>query len=315
MPQFSLAHDLLTVRECVDYAARLRMDGPTPEERAENVDALLRTVGLETLSERQVRVLSGGQRRRLSLAIETVSSPSLLLCDEVTSGLDPGSAHEIMTLLHGLSREDGGARRVVINVTHSLADMELYDRVVVLSGGCLAFDAHPQHLAHYFQADAPEAIYNRLAAREPEKWQASWLKHGPHYYELEAALHPPLTTQEDVPSAEPAFADAPADEDLANPDAEIDLAVLDKADTPQEPAELSGAIVEAEGEDQSKPETTEGEPRITTPGLFTQFAAIFRAAFAVVRARPDAGRAAIGADPRFSLPRGDLRSARLAGHP
>ncbi len=70
VPQFSLAHDLLTVRECVEYASRLRVDGPDPEERAERVDALLHTVGLAALADRQARVLSGGQRRRLSLAIE-----------------------------------------------------------------------------------------------------------------------------------------------------------------------------------------------------------------------------------------------------
>ena len=186
VPQFSLAHELLTVRECVDYAARLRVDGPDPDQRAARVDALLATVGLDTLADRPVRVLSGGQRRRLSLAIETVSSPSLLLCDEVTSGLDPGSAHEIMKLMHSLSRADGGGRRVVVNVTHSLADMELYDRLIVLTGGCLAFDARPEDMAHYFRVETPEAVYGRLATRKPAQWLSSWAKHGPYYYGLEA---------------------------------------------------------------------------------------------------------------------------------
>ena len=172
VPQFSLAHELLTVRECVEYAARLRVDGPGPDQRAARVDALLATVGLDTLADRPVRVLSGGQRRRLSLAIETVSSPSLLLCDEVTSGLDPGSAHEIMKLMHSLSRADGGARRVVVNVTHSLADMELYDRLIVLTGGCLAFDARPEDIAHYFRVETPEAVYGRLNTRKPGQWMS-----------------------------------------------------------------------------------------------------------------------------------------------
>ena len=203
VPQFSLTHDLLTVRECVDYAARLRVDGADAGERAAHVETLLQTVGLDTLAERLAGVLSGGQRRRLSLAIESVSSPSLLLCDEVTSGLDPGSAHEIMGLLHALSRADGGARRMVVNVTHSLADMELYDRIIVLTGGCIAFDAAPGDLAHYFRVETPEAVYGRLAARSPSDWQGSWRKHGSYYYGLAETRTPATQPKVDtVPAME-----------------------------------------------------------------------------------------------------------------
>lgn len=203
VPQFSLAHDLLTAQECVDYATRLRVDRLHPEERAERVAALLHTVGLDAVADRQARVLSGGQRRRLSLAIETVSAPSLLLCDEVTSGLDPGSAHEIMKLLYALSRAEGGQRRVVLNVTHSLADIELYDRVVVLSGGCLVFDASPAELAAYFQIEAPEAVYARLAERPPEEWRTEWSRYEPSQTpaRVAARARPRETTGEPEPRA------------------------------------------------------------------------------------------------------------------
>lgn len=179
VPQFSLAHDLLTARECVEYATRLRVGGLEEAERAARVDAILQTVGLGALGDRRAGVLSGGQRRRLALAIETVSAPSLLLCDEVTSGLDPGSAHEMMKLLRGLSRAGGGERRVVLNVTHSLADLELYDCVVVLYGGCLVFHAPPAELAAYFQIGAPEAVFDRLAEWEPGEWRDAWAQYPP----------------------------------------------------------------------------------------------------------------------------------------
>ncbi len=190
VPQFSLAHDRLTVRECVDYAARLRVAGIDPEVRAANVDDLLQTTGLADLADRQARVLSGGQRRRLSLAIEMVSSPSLLLCDEVTSGLDPGSAHEILTLLHALSRADGGARRIVVNVTHSLADLPLYDVILVLYQGVVVYHGSPEYLAHYFRADAPEELFARLGKRPAADWQRSWHKHGPEFAALTGDLEP-----------------------------------------------------------------------------------------------------------------------------
>ena len=184
VPQFSLSHGLLTVRECVDYAARLRVRESDPEARDARVDALLTTTGLEALADRQARVLSGGQRRRLSLAIEMVSSPSLLLCDEVTSGLDPGSAHDILSLLHDLSRADSGERRVVINVTHTLADLHLYDRILVLFEGVVVFFGAPEHLAHYFRLENPDDVFARLGTRSAEQWRASWVKHSPQFAAL-----------------------------------------------------------------------------------------------------------------------------------
>ena len=186
VPQFSLAHDGLTVYECVDYAARLRVDGLDREQRAERVRALLQTTGLEALAERSARVLSGGQRRRLSLAMEMVCSPVVLLCDEVTSGLDPGSAREILHLLHALSRAGGGAQRLVINVTHSLSDLTLYDRLIVLSGGHVAYNGLPDHFAHYFRVTDPEEVFRILGSRSGAEWHASWRKHGPYYNEMMA---------------------------------------------------------------------------------------------------------------------------------
>ena len=206
VPQFSLSHGLLTVRECVDYAARLRVRESDPAARDARVDALLATTGLEALADRQARVLSGGQRRRLSLAIEMVSSPSLLLCDEVTSGLDPGSAHDILSLLHDLSRADGGERRVVINVTHTLADLPLYDRILVLFEGRVVFFGAPEHLAHYFRLENPDDVFARLGTRRAEQWRASWVKHGPQF----AAL----LGEEALPEAKPA---APASEESDPP--------------------------------------------------------------------------------------------------
>ena len=215
VPQFSLAHDALTVQECVDYAARLRVAALGRADRAEHVAALLEITGLTPLADRQARVLSGGQRRRLSLAIEMVSSPSLLLCDEVTSGLDPGSAQEILSLLHDLSRSDGGGRRLVVNVTHSLADLHLYDRVIAMSGGVLVYNGPSEHFAYYFGLEQPDAIFSQLKTRPPEEWKSSWSKHGP-YFDVAAAEGDEATGPEDDP--------APAEKPEAAPAASLEAA-------------------------------------------------------------------------------------------
>ena len=174
VPQFSIAYEDLTVGECVEYSARLRVSGQSGEERKNMVERLLGEVGMGEFRDRPVKVLSGGQKRRLALAMELVSSPPILLCDEVTSGLDPRSEDEIVNLLRNVARD---GNRLVISVTHSLKHLSSYDAVVVLYRGVLSYAGPPDHLAHYFRVEDPGLVYAQLESREPEGWQASWIKH------------------------------------------------------------------------------------------------------------------------------------------
>ncbi len=181
VPQFSIAYDPLTVDESVEASTRLRVKTRSTEELDHRIDRVLEETGLGSISDRPVKVLSGGQKRRLGLAMELVSDPKLLLCDEVTSGLDPRSEREIVRLLHDLSRKDG---RIVLSVTHSLAHLELYDSILVLHEGRVAFHGPPERLTHYFSVKDTEEVYPRLASQASERWQASWSKHSDSYYEM-----------------------------------------------------------------------------------------------------------------------------------
>ena len=181
VPQFSIAYDPLTVDESVEAATRLRVRCRNTAELDARIDRVLEEAGLAAISDRTVRVLSGGQKRRLGLAMELVSDPKILLCDEVTSGLDPRSEREIVRLLHDLSRKDG---RIVLSVTHSLAHLELYDSILVLHEGCLAFYGPPEKLTHYFSVRDSEEVYPRLATQTAERWQSSWQKHGESYFHM-----------------------------------------------------------------------------------------------------------------------------------
>jgi ABC-type multidrug transport system ATPase subunit len=178
VPQFSIAYDPLSVDESVEAVTRLRVRTRGTDELDARIDRVLEETGLTAISDRQVKVLSGGQKRRLGLAMELVSDPKLLLCDEVTSGLDPRSEREIVRLLHDLSRKDG---RVVLSVTHSLAHLELYDSILVLHEGRVAYHGPPGQLTHYFSVNDTEEVYPRLATQTSERWQQSWLKHKPAY--------------------------------------------------------------------------------------------------------------------------------------
>jgi ABC-type multidrug transport system ATPase subunit len=180
VPQFSIAHDLLTVEECVASAVALRTRQPDADTAWALVETTLQQTGLTPLAERQVKVLSGGQRRRLGLALELVTNPTLLLCDEVTSGLDPKSEREITQLLHDLARSN--PRRIVINVTHSLTNLALFDTILVLHEGRVVYHGPPRALAHYFSVEQAEEIYPKLARRSSERWAESWGRHREAYY-------------------------------------------------------------------------------------------------------------------------------------
>ncbi len=180
VPQFSIAYEELTVEESIEYSARLRVSGQSSLERREMVSRLLREVGLSEFRERLVKVLSGGQKRRLALAMELTSSPPILLCDEVTSGLDPQAEDEIVGLLHRVAH-DGS--RLVLSVTHSLKHLTSYDAVLVLFKGVVVYEGKPEHLAHYFRVDDPNLIYAQLETREAVEWQNSWKKHGAAFTE------------------------------------------------------------------------------------------------------------------------------------
>ncbi len=258
VPQFSIAYELLTVEECIESALRLRVAGLSGEELDARIDKVITDVGLTEIGDRRVALLSGGQKRRLAMAMEMVSSPSLLLCDEVTSGLDPKSEDEIVHLMHDLSRTD---ERIVLSVTHSLQHVSLYDSVIVLFQGHLVYHGTPKLIAHYFGITNPADLYPRLAQRKAGDWHRSWEKYRANYYEQSAL--PAIKAAAPAP--------APSDEKTAEPELseEEEIERLRKI---VEGKEKSSAENESSGE--KKHAAADDEPHkseTVVPGVFVQF--------------------------------------------
>ncbi len=193
--QFSVVQDELTVEESVQFAARLRVSEISSRECSDLVDNILTEVALRDLRHHHVNTLSGGQKRRLALAIELVSNPPILLCDEVTSGLDPQAEEEIIQLLSRLAHDRG---QLVLLVTHSMKELEIFDRILVLYKGRLAFDAHPSYLNHYFKVDNPNLIFNQLVRLDVDEWHYCWKKCSSDYF-----TSGDLNGREDHPSNPP----------------------------------------------------------------------------------------------------------------
>jgi len=199
VPQFSIAYEELTVAENVEAALRLRRGGLRQHEVGEFTDVVLADTGLMDLADRRASLLSGGQRRRLALAMELTSQPALMLCDELTSGLDPKSEKEMLHLLRELAHE---GKRVILNVTHSLEHLDLYDSVLILHGGRVVFHGMPSHVPYYFQIDNHAELYEQLENRSPEEWSRSWQKHAESYYRRAAAKNPAFAFDPQAPRRE-----------------------------------------------------------------------------------------------------------------
>jgi ABC-type multidrug transport system ATPase subunit len=165
VPQDDVVHGQLTVQQALMYAAELRLPPDTNKEDRERVVAQV-LEELEMTGHAQTRVdkLSGGQRKRASVAMELLTGPSLLILDEPTSGLDPALDRQVMTMLRQLA--DAG--RVVLVVTHSLSYLDVCDQVLLLApGGKTAFCGPPSQIGPSMGTTNWADIFSSVA-RDPD---------------------------------------------------------------------------------------------------------------------------------------------------
>ncbi|MGD1936700.1 MAG: ATP-binding cassette domain-containing protein [Cyanophyceae cyanobacterium] len=174
VPQDDILHGDLTVLEALSYIARLRL--PSDGDIARRVGKVLKDVDMQHKEDDPIRTLSGGQRKRVSIAAELLADPKLFFLDEPTSGLDPGLDKKMMQLLQGLAREG----RTVVLVTHATANIDLCDRVTFLGReGRLCYFGPPQGVFDFFEVTSGDFadVYIRLepgTQDETEQAVASW---------------------------------------------------------------------------------------------------------------------------------------------
>jgi ABC-type multidrug transport system ATPase subunit len=173
VPQDDVVHRLLTSSEALSYAAELRMPpGTTKRDRQQVIAQVLEELELTPHAQTRVDKLSGGQRKRVSVALELLTGPSLLVLDEPTTGLDPALDRQVMTMLRGLA--DAG--RVVVVVTHSLDYLDVCDQVLLLGpGGKQAFFGPPTELGPAMGSTDWADIFTDLEA-DPDAAQQRFLE-------------------------------------------------------------------------------------------------------------------------------------------
>ncbi|WP_245548129.1 ATP-binding cassette domain-containing protein [Nocardia pneumoniae] len=168
VPQEDILHSQLPTRRALLYAAELRFPGDThSEEREQRVDEVLEELGLARHADTRIDRLSGGQRKRVSVALELLTKPSLLFLDEPTSGLDPGLDKTVMEMLSELAH-DG---RTVIVVTHSVANLDACDRLLVLvPGGRLAYYGPPAEGLRQFGQRSWAEVFQAFDREDERDW-------------------------------------------------------------------------------------------------------------------------------------------------
>ncbi len=169
VPQDDIIHQSLPLGRTLRYAARLRLPARTTDAQIEQeVSEVLAALGLSEQAGTRVRLLSGGERKRASIAVELLSRPTALFLDEPTSGLDPAMAADLVDLLDRIAA--GGT--TVVFTSHNPQDLAGCDLVLVLAAqGQLAFAGSPATALAHFGVDSFDEIYRALARQpDPQIW-------------------------------------------------------------------------------------------------------------------------------------------------
>lgn len=172
VPQQDIIYENLTLKRMLIYTAKLKMPSDTQKfERDQRIQEVLEMVDLVEHQNTFIRKLSGGQKKRASIAVELLADPKLFFLDEPTSGLDPGTEKNLMITLNKLSKTKN---KTIIMVTHTTQNLHLCDKVIFMGpGGRLCFCGNVQAAKEFFETEDLVNIYN-IISDNPEYWQKKY---------------------------------------------------------------------------------------------------------------------------------------------
>jgi ABC-type multidrug transport system ATPase subunit len=200
VPQQDIVHRNIVMQHALKYTAKLRLPPDTSEtEMSDNAAQVLEKVGLLEKSQLLVNTpapLSGGQLKRVSLAIELVANPNVLFLDEVTSGLDAGTDKKMMRLFRSLADDN----KTIICITHTLENIDTCHLVVLLHQGRLVFFGPPQAVLGYFGIERLSDVYEMLESKPAVFWAEKYQNSSFHELYVEKRKTPIAKTSTKHPA-------------------------------------------------------------------------------------------------------------------
>lgn len=167
VPQDDIVHRELTVEQSLFYAAKLRLEHSDSTFIQQKIEQVLKDLNIEHIRHNLVGKISGGQRKRVSIAVEILTDPLILFLDEPTSPLDPQTIEEFLEILRSLSNKG----TTVIMVTHKPEDLNYMDTVIFMAeGGHKVYQGDTSAYLSHFQVDDTIKVYAQLAMPQATKW-------------------------------------------------------------------------------------------------------------------------------------------------
>jgi ABC-type multidrug transport system ATPase subunit/pSer/pThr/pTyr-binding forkhead associated (FHA) protein/ABC-type multidrug transport system permease subunit len=176
VPQDDIVHRELTVEQSLYFAAKLRLDRPTKELIEPKIEQVLKDLNIAHIRKNLVSKISGGQRKRVSIAVELLTDPLILFLDEPTSPLDPQTIEEFLGILKKLAERG----TTVVMVTHKPEDLAYMDQVIFMAeGGHMVYYGDTDDYQKYFGVENPVKVYMNITGADKQKWIEKFNKANP----------------------------------------------------------------------------------------------------------------------------------------
>jgi ABC transport system ATP-binding/permease protein len=172
VPQDDIVHQQLTVEECLYFTAKLRLDNLSDQYIDKKIDQVLADLNILEKKNNLISNLSGGQRKRVSIAVELITDPLIMFLDEPTSPLDPQTVEEFLEIMKRLSERG----TTVLMVTHKPEDLDYMDEVIFMAeGGNIVYQGDTNKYREYFNVKSVVSVFSQISGETAEKWINKYL--------------------------------------------------------------------------------------------------------------------------------------------
>ena len=176
VPQDDIVHKELTVRQCLFFTAKLRLENLSNDEIDEKINQVLTDLNMLDKKDNLISSLSGGQRKRVSIAVELMTDPLIIFLDEPTSPLDPQTVDDFLGIMKRLSEKG----TTVLMVTHKPEDLEYMDEVIFMAeGGHMVFYGDSKRYKEYFNVKTAVSVFSQISGKNAKIWIEKYLNPRP----------------------------------------------------------------------------------------------------------------------------------------